>query len=488
MKKLVLLLVACLCAVSVGLKARIPCGILSWRPILRTSAAVAEEPAEVLYFHRTICENCQPEEDFAAEFQALTGRSLSDYRFSAYNVLHEAGRRKLDETAAEYGLTDPPLPMVVLDGRVYMGSERISAALPEDFLGSGGGTDSMVYYLYTPACESCARVDAVLSALPDSVDITRGAYSFSSQVMVRKLDVSRDPGAALALFDRYAVPDTDRVAPIVFLSDRYFAGADKIAQFLPAAVRSGYAVGNEATEAVGGDTPLPALTLIGTALAGLAGGLNPCALSMLLLFLSLLVGANRPAGRHAAAFLGGKFAAYLLIGTVLLGVFQTFNPVWLPLAIKVALTALCAVFIVLNLSDAVAARRARYGDVKNQLPKGMRRFLHARIEAAFAHGRGLMIGAAGLGVVVAGGEFLCAGQVYVATLLASLRSGIASLQAFGLLIVYCAAFLVPSGVLCALVLRGRAAMTTSQWVLARMPLIKVLTAVAMAAILVWTWA
>ncbi len=448
-------------------------------------SARAEETPAVLYFHETICETCDPDEEFAATFLSLTGQPLTGYRYRSYNVLTSAGKQMLSETAAQYGVEKPTLPLVVLGGKVYMGTKAIQTALPEDFLQSSGATDSVIYYLYVPACESCARVEQALSALPASVWVTRGLYAFDSKIAVRKIDVSRETGAALALFERFHVPDADRVAPIVFLSDRYLAGADTIVDRLPGAVRAGFAVGNGAPPAA--PARLPVLGLAGTIAAGLAGGLNPCALSMLLLFLSLLAGADRPAGRLAALFLGGKFAAYLGIGTALLGVFQLFNPVWLATAVKLLLTALCAALIALNLMDAAAARRQEMGRIKNQLPARFRGFLRRRIEAAFARKKSAAVAAAALGALVAGGEFLCAGQVYLATLLASVRSGIATLPAFGLLCAYCAAFLLPSAALAALVLRGRAAISVSVFLSRHMAVIKVLTALTLAAILAYVW-
>ncbi len=447
-------------------------------------AAFAEDAPQVLYFHKTLCENCDPAEEFAMRFAALTGQSLSDYRFSEYNVLHGSGARKLEEIAAEYGLEEPLLPLLIFDGKAYMGEEAISGALPADFLADAGSTDSVIYYLYVPACESCARVEAVLSALPETVGVTRGTYAFTSDVVIRRLDISKENGTALALFERYNVPDQDRVAPIVFLPGRYFAGAEKIEALLPAAIRSGMGVGIIAeTEA----QAMPEFTVPGAIAAGLTGGLNPCALSMLLLFLSLLIAGDGPAGRYAALFLGSKFVAYLLIGTVLLGVFQMFNPTWLVPITKVILTVISVLLILLNLKDAFAARREKYGDIRNQLPKGIRRYLHQKMQVSLAQKRVVGGGIVLLGVIVAGGEFLCAGQVYLALLLAALQTGAATLRIFGILMIYCAAFLLPSAILCFAVLRGKAAIAVSQWVLKRMAVIKVLTAVMLAAILAYTW-
>ena len=42
--------------------------------------------------------------------------------------------------------------------------------------------------------------------LPDSVQVTRGAYEFASPVEVIAIDIGSDLGTAQALFDRFNVP------------------------------------------------------------------------------------------------------------------------------------------------------------------------------------------------------------------------------------------------------------------------------------------
>ena len=94
-----------------------------------------------------------------------------------------------------------------------------------------------------------------------------------------------------------------------------------------------------------------AFSYLGTIAAGFVGGLNPCALSMLLFFLMLILQFKKNLWKYALTFLGGKLLAYLAIGTVLLTVFQMWNPTWLSTAIKILLTIMAAILIVLNLND-----------------------------------------------------------------------------------------------------------------------------------------
>jgi hypothetical protein len=208
---------------------------------------------------------------------------------------------------------------------------------------------------------------------------------------------------------------------------------------------------------------------------------------MVLLFLSILIPLKRKAGMYAALFLASKFVCYLAIGTLLAGVMQYLDLDWLPLAIKVFLTVYSLVLIVLNLWDAYAARREDYGHIRNQLPKGLRKFIHKRIEGTAKSSKALIPAIVLLGILVAASEFLCAGQVYLATLLTSLQSDVDSLRMFLLLAAYCLAFLIPSALVSVLVMRGKAVLELSDWVRRRMTVIKLVTALFFIAVLLAVW-
>ena len=216
--------------------------------------------------------------------------------------------------------------------------------------------------------------------------------------------------------------------------------------------------------------------------AGLAAGLNGCALSMLLMFLSVLVSARTHAIPCAAVFLLAKLAVYLLIGFALLSLMQRANPAWLTPLAKWLLTGVGAALAGLNLYDAAKARKGQLGAMKNQLPQGLRGKLHRAI-AGLTGKRVLVPASAALGAVVAAGEFLCSGQLYLATLLSQAGSpgGAFSVTA------YCAAFLIPSAVLAAAVVGGGSAQGVSAFMARHIVGAKVAAAVAMAALIALAW-
>ncbi len=452
-------------------------------------AAAAQKPL-LLYFYENYCDACKPEEEFAESFSGLTGRSISEYRCRYYNVRRESDRAAYEQALIDYNVPEDEqyLPMAIVDGVVYAGNSRITSAMPAAFT-QNESTDSVIYYLYSPSCESCVQAKEVLDALPKSTTVTRGTYEFESNIQIICINIYEQPGAAKALFERYDVPEDKQTTPIIFLRDKYLSGADSISRILSFYIGNAEAVGTALLD-TGADsgTGTDALTWAGTFTAGLVAGFNPCALSMLLFFLTLLLPLGDRAGRYAAIYLGSKFVMYMLIGTVLLTAFSAWNPTWLPLTAKILLTAIGTVLVVMNLMDARAAHREKYGEIKNQLPRGIRHFLHERIRRALEHpGHGLIPSIIILGLIVASSEFLCSGQLYLATLTAGLELGVEYMRQLLMLVLFCIAFLLPSIVLTVLVIRGRDMFGLSDAVLRRMPLIKLATAIVMAAIIVIAW-
>lgn len=450
----------------------------------------AEEKPLVIYFFENYCDSCHPEETFMESFDDLTGRSISEYRYRYYNVRIASNRELYEQALAEYDVPEDEqyLPMAIVDGVVYSGSSRIENAMPADFI-ENESTDSVMYYLYSPSCEGCAAAKDTLDSLPETLTVKRGMYEFESRIELISINIYENLDVAKALFERYDVPEDKQTTPIIFLRDTYLNGADRINRMLYYMLENAQAVGTPLIET--GDAPaadVSGLTWAGTFTAGLVAGFNPCALSMLLFFLTLLLPLKKNTGLYASIYLASKFAMYLLIGTVLLTAFSAWNPTWLPLAAKLLLTVIGAVLVVMNLMDAWSAHREKYGQIKNQLPRGIRHFLHERIKRVLEHpGRALVPSIILLGLIVASSEFLCSGQLYLATLTAGLELGIEYLRQFMLLVVFCLAFLLPSVALTVLVIKGRDMFGLSDAMLRRMPVIKLATAIVMAAIIVIAW-
>lgn len=458
--------------VGVILAGILPCAFASEKPVL-------------LYFYDNYCSACNPEQEFADAFEQMTGRSVWDYEAQMYDVYSSAGQDALARAAEAYSLGKEQLraPLLIVDGAVYSGTRAIEEQLPYDFLENDGKV-SLVYYLYSPACESCAAAGQVLDALGDQVEVTLGGYVFSSALRIERVDITQSPWLAQSLFDYYEIEEERRKTPMILIGDTALSEARIAQNTIELRLARGDALHTPVVEATekrdsGG--------FVAAAVAGLTAGFNPCALSMLILLLSMLISAGKNAEVCAAAYLVGKLLAYLLIGTCFLALFQVWNPQWLPEGSKLLMILICVVGAVLQLRDAHVLRTGKKAALRSQLPAGMRRRLHQHIRLKMSHaGRFAPIIAGALGCTVAAGEFLCAGQLYLAILLNRLHGDESSARDAALLLTYCACFLAPSCALCIAVLRGRKVMAVSEVLSEHEALIKAATGLVMLALAVGT--
>lgn len=371
---------------------------------------------------------------------------------------------------------------------------------------------SHVVYVYVTACESCAKVEDILNNLPEQIKVQTKKGEVISAVNVEKIELSENLSQVQKLFETCQVPEEDRITPIIFVGENYLAGVQKIEEhlyswlsegkgFLPEGSLLDENIAKAEDDSIlaedevksdivlsgdDGEVDFGVLNWVSVFAAGLVGGLNPCALSMLLLFLTTLLSVDKNPRKYAGVFLSSKFVVYLLIGTVFYNAFRVWNPTWLPLAVRWLLTGLGSAMIILNVSDAAAAYQEQYGKIRNQLPVGIRSFLHGKIKNVL-NGSFLMPAVMGLGVMVALSEFLCAGQVYLATLLSAVQTAPGSAYWLLLLMLYCIAFLVPSIAVCVLVTGKHSIFVVSAWLTKKMTLIKLLTAVMIAALIITAW-
>jgi hypothetical protein len=440
------------------------------------------ERETVQYFYNNACESCHPQEEFAEEFHRLTGEKLSDYEVSYYNVFQSAGLAAYEQAVRDLNEDERKLPLLIMGDKLYSGDTAISLGLEERFGLVMPDNRSVIYFLTATACESCMAVRTLIESLPSVVPVWNKGELISSDVEVREISISAEPEKARSLFERYQVPDDKRYAPAVFMGETYYIGKEQVENEMLSALKAGAALGTPELETAAPDET--SVTLLGAIAAGLAAGFNPCALSMLLLFLGMLLSLRKNPLLPGLLYLGVKFTVYLGIGLIFAQLWTRYAPSWFPLAVRIVMTVAGGILIVMNVLDAVNARAQQYGRIRNQLPSALRLRLRSFIQG-FAGKGGLWIGAAAvvIGAVVAGGEFLCAGQMYIAVLIANTGSQGTMLQ----LTAYCLAFLAPGMILLLVVSLTRRTMASSDWILKRMPLIKIFSAVMMAAVILYTW-
>ncbi len=199
---------------------------------------------------------------------------------------------------------------------------------------------------------------------------------------------------------------------------------------------------------------------------GLIDGVNPCAFAAVVFLVSYIAYLGRD--RRTIAWLGGSFCAgvfvaYFLVGvglSALLNLLQ--DLVWLKIGIYAALGLLGVALGVAHLRDAVRFRRSgRTSDMEAGLSTGATRQIHAWIRR-LANGKWLLPAGFALGLVVSMLELACTGQIYLPILSIINREGM-SMASLGLLLIYCAAFILPLVVVTTLAAAGIQTKAMANW-------------------------
>jgi len=188
-------------------------------------------------------------------------------------------------------------------------------------------------------------------------------------------------------------------------------------------------------------------TLLGVISVAAVDSINPCAISALVFFMSLLSAARIGVSRmwlSGLSFLAACFVTYLGIGLGLLkvlGFLTAFHE--MRRVIDLLLMAVMIGFAYLSFRDAARYHRTgRAADVALKLPEKIQARIH-RVMKSGLQTHHLVLGGLGVGMVVTVLESVCTGQVYVPALVMMLKSGQSIWRCVVYLLVYNAVFVMP---------------------------------------------
>ncbi len=196
--------------------------------------------------------------------------------------------------------------------------------------------------------------------------------------------------------------------------------------------------------------------LIPVFIAGLIDGINPCAFATLLFFISFLSIQGRTKKEiliTGIVFTFSVFTTYFLLGLGLLNAMRMvldFSYVRFVLKIIVSIVAL--VFLGISLRDFYLAYTGRFSEITLQLSLPMKKRLHKVVRNN--NGKIFFLG----GVIVTGFtvsviELACTGQVYLPTIAYMIQTD-SSLLGLRSLIIYNLSFIIPMGIIFALIYAG----------------------------------
>lgn len=287
----------------------------------------------------------------------------------------------------------------------------------------------------------------------------------------------------------YDVPEDKQHTPHMFVGDMSYTGNEIKAafdsgellqkaelEFLEVNVEAGQ--NYESTKGI--------LGFLGVLGAGLLDGFNPCAIALLLLFISLLgfTDNKKTLILVSVTYIFTMFLTYFLIGLGIMSALESFAQTSsLAIIVSWVIFILVLVLFLFNLYDFFVSKNEDYGKIKNQLPKWVQK-MNKRIMKTFTDSmneegkKGNTLAVVGLtfvlGVTMSLTEFLCTGQIYLGIL-----DGVRyfkELYAYFALLSYNIMFVLPMIVIAVISIRNGNIITTSNWVREHMHIIKLFNA------------
>ena len=482
---------------------------LSMFSLQKTYASPERFNIQLVYFYENVCSSCDPEGDFLKLYYDLIGSEKDDMEvnFLMYNVFHESGADKAKQYFSDYKVPkdEQYTPAVFIGDDYLIGEDVIQEHLREAFLEtkkdlfsvisdesdtvSGDKQDTgtninqndyddqrvngLVVYFYTTACNECNETAAYFHSIENR---------FSK---LKKYNIGNPEGLKLIkeYFYVYKVPEDIQSVPLVFIGDTYFSGAkniqDGVSEYLEK--DDGFTT-LDLTEMINNEVEykLTGYKLLGVITTGFINGLNPCSISMLLFFLSILIAEGIPVLKAGTSFIIGKLIVYVLMGTVLFNLLIQLEIPWFQSLVKGILIAFYLIIAILNFLDFFAARNEDYGKIRMQLPKSIRKRNHQWIKKLISikDSKLMVFICFGLGGLIAAGELLCTGQIYLAAIIIALKNSPSfNLTAMIYFSAYGLAYVSPLILLMILFHKGREGFELSELYREKIHIIKLINAI-----------
>lgn len=331
------------------------------------------------------------------------------------------------------------------------------------------GSPILIEFFFEPGCSECGRVRAEI--LPELKMRYEGFYELREYdigipdnylrlaAYQERLGISGNASVSMILDSREVLNGFEAIADGLFplidrLSQEHLSG-------------SGTAVLPPSPAAPDLKSRFNAFTLLGVVTAGLIDGINPCAISTLVFFMSLLA-TLKVSGRRlvtvGVAFCLASFLTYTGIGFGLfraLHLFSGFTSV--RAVVNAVMIVMLLVFAAFSFKDAWKYRRSHSAhDVSLQLPEGIKLRIHKIMRGGLST-RSLFVGSLLIGSSVTVLESVCTGQVYIPTLVMLIKGGGTGIGPYLYLILYNLLFMLPIVTVFVLTLQGLKTPRLLEW-------------------------
>lgn len=354
---------------------------------------------------------------------------------------------------------------------------------------------------YSPSCHKC--IEAKAEIMPDI------EKEFQGRLRIEYRDITdiENYKLLLGLKEKYG-SKIENVWPVFYMEGHFLNGRGKIRNGLRALISQSL------SQKPGGKEGLPSIDLIAyfktfeplaIISAGLTDGINPCAFTVIVFFISFLSlqgYRRRELIIIGLAFIFSVFITYLIIGVGLFSFLYKLSGFWIIIRIfNLTVGILSIILGCLALYDFFKFKKT--GETEGlllQLPQPIKNRIHSIIglhyrkakeegsQVSRVHILRLALSALIVGFLVSILEAVCTGQVYLPTITFVLKATHLKIQALGYLILYNVMFILPLFIIFLFALLGVTSEQFSKILKRHLSAIKILMAVlffALGIFLLW---
>ncbi|MDD5730595.1 MAG: hypothetical protein PHN57_05660 [Candidatus Omnitrophica bacterium] len=316
--------------------------------------------------------------------------------------------------------------------------------------------ENTLLFFFSPSCNECIKVRSGLMA---GIEV-----KYKGRITVEYRDITdlSNYKFLLGLKDQYGPPANNSL-PVIFFKNRFLSGEAQIQENLDNLLSAAYEKQSlPAGKAKHAD--LISLFLSFTPLAvigaGLVDGINPCAFTVIVFFISFLALQGYKKSELVIVgifFIFAVFCAYLLIGLGLFNFLYRIEGFWfVKKIINFSIGIFSLIVGALAVFDIYKYKKSKSTDNQTlQLPKAVKDQIHRLIGLHYRKQKGqeqdtkklhisrLILSAFVTGFLVSILEAICTGQMYLPTITLVLKATHLKMQAFMYLVVYNLMFIVP---------------------------------------------
>lgn len=345
-------------------------------------------------------------------------------------------------------------------------------------------------YFYSEGCHACQKTRNEV--------IQKIEKELFDKLIIEYLDIADIKNYQLLLSLKEKYHCKDKGVPVAFIAGRVLVGYDQIKRELPSALTTALGGGSydKLDRLAGIDLAkhflsFGALTLV---VAGLIDGINPCAFTVIVFFISFLTlqgYRKRELLAVSLAFIFAVFVTYILIG---LGIFRVLYALrhfyFVTRAVYYAIGGFCFILGGFALYDLwLFKKTGKTEQMSLQLPQKVKNMIHDLIgryyrktkdETGGIREKGLprlMASALAAGFLIAILEGICTGQMYLPTIAFVLKETSLRARAFLYLLLYNFMFIVPLLIIMACALFGATSQGFAKFVKGHMLTIKLSMAI-----------